>query len=97
MRHGSFVNGRFRHLSVKAACGRSATLELGDGDPSESTKPGLLGHLQRIIDFDAEIPDGALERRVSEQECIASVRWYVFSSAIRHRARARATFARGRR
>ena len=29
---------------------------------------GLLGDLQRIVDFDTEIPDSAFKFRVSEQE-----------------------------
>lgn len=43
-------------------------LPLGGHSPVNSSHLSLLGHLQRIVDFDAEVSDRALDLAVAKQE-----------------------------
>src|SRR5437016_721278 len=52
-----------------AACGWSATVEFGGGLSSPTRLHlSLLGDLQSIVDFDAEVPDRAFEFGMSEEK-----------------------------
>lgn len=42
------------------------TTRAAAGRPRASLDLGLLGHLQRVVNFDPEVPDGALELGMSK-------------------------------
>ena len=51
-----------------SASGRSATVGLGGRDQPDGLHLGLLGDLQRIVDLDSKLSDGALKLAVAKQK-----------------------------
>ena len=64
----ALINGCFEARCPKAALGRLRPSDSAAATSQTRLHFGLLNDLQRIVDFDPEIPDSAFKFRVSEQE-----------------------------
>lgn len=58
----------------KVSPGIASHLDLGRTAPMDAIRPvirssnfRLIGHLQRVIDLDAQVPDGTFELRMAKQ------------------------------